>query len=59
MNKEHYISEIKEYLVTETDLSFLLKADEDILIKIHKELAEYLKRTEELRELGNPLAEKI
>jgi hypothetical protein len=47
MTKESLIEELKETLVTSTDLSFLASLDEAILEKIHKEIHDYIRRTEE------------
>jgi hypothetical protein len=47
MTKESLIEELKETLVTSTDLSFLASLDEAILEKIHREIHEYIRRTEE------------
>lgn len=49
MTKDTLISEIKETLVTDNDLSYLEKLDEPTLDKIHKELRAYIHRTEELQ----------
>ncbi|MBV6492276.1 MAG: hypothetical protein LDLANPLL_00269 [Turneriella sp.] len=49
MNKEIFISEIKESLVTKSDLNFLEKVDDETLQKIHKEIHDYISRTEELQ----------
>lgn len=43
------ITEIKENLVTDTDLSFLEALDADVVQKIHKEITGYIHRTEELQ----------
>jgi hypothetical protein len=47
MTKESLIEELKETLVTSTDLGFLASLDEATLEKIHKEIHEYIHRTEE------------
>lgn len=47
MNKENLVEEIKETLVTDSDLSFLRELSEDHLTKIHKEIHDYIQRTEE------------
>lgn len=47
MTKENFIAEIKETLVTESDLSFLQNMSEDALEKLHKEIHDYIRRTEE------------
>lgn len=47
MTKENFIAEIKETLVTESDLSFLQSMTEDALEKLHKEIHDYIRRTEE------------
>lgn len=47
MNKQDFIEEIKETLLTESDLSFLQNIDEGHLQKIHKEIHDYIHRTEE------------
>lgn len=49
MNKKNLIDEIKETLVTSSDLNFLLELSETQLEKIHKEITEYIRRTEELQ----------
>lgn len=49
MSKETMIEEIKESLVTETDLGFLNSIDEATLEKIQKEIHGYIHRTEELQ----------
>lgn len=49
MTKSGIIEEIKESLVTETDLSFLDKLDDGTLEKIHAEIKGYIHRTEELQ----------
>lgn len=49
MSKESIIEEIKESLVSESDLSFLSKFDETDLEKIQKEVHSYIHRTEELQ----------
>lgn len=47
MTKESLIEELKETLVTNTDLGFLASLDEATLEKIHKEIHDYIHRTEE------------
>lgn len=47
MTKENFIAEIKETLVTESDLAFLQSMSEDALEKLHKEIHDYIRRTEE------------
>lgn len=47
LSKEGMIEEIKETLVTENDLSYLKTIDEQTLEKIHKEIHDYMHRTEE------------
>lgn len=47
MTKQSLIEEIKETLVTDSDLSFLQDMDESHLQKIHKEIQEYIHRTKE------------
>jgi len=47
MTKQSLIEEIKETLVTDSDLGFLQDMDEAHLQKIHKELHDYIHRTEE------------
>jgi hypothetical protein len=49
MSKETIIEEIKESLVTESDLSFLNALDEPVIEKIQKEIHDYIHRTEELQ----------
>lgn len=49
MNKESIVEEIKESLVTDNDLSYLKSLDEPTLEKIHKEIGDYISRTEELQ----------
>ncbi len=49
MSVENIIEEIKESLVTESDLSFLGSVDEAVLEKIQKEIHGYIHRTEELQ----------
>jgi hypothetical protein len=49
MTKESLVEEIKESLVTENDLSYLRNLDEPTLEKIHKEIHDYISRTEELQ----------
>ncbi|HRP69112.1 MAG TPA: hypothetical protein PLY93_06240 [Turneriella sp.] len=49
MEKSILISEIKEILVTENDLSYLEKIDDKTIEKIHKEIQGYIQRTEELQ----------
>lgn len=47
MTKQSLIEEIKETLVTDSDLGFLQDMDETHLQKIYKEIHEYIHRTEE------------
>ncbi|HMV36046.1 MAG TPA: hypothetical protein PKD60_09140 [Turneriella sp.] len=47
MTKESLIEELKETLVTNTDLAFLAALDEATLTKVHKEIHDYIHRTEE------------
>lgn len=47
MTRESLIEEIKETLVTESDLAFLRDMDENHLEKIHREIHDYIQRTEE------------
>lgn len=49
LTKDGMIEEIKESLVTESDLGFLKSLDETTLEKIHKEIHDYIHRTEELQ----------
>lgn len=49
MSKESLVEEIKESLVTENDLTYLRNLDEPTLEKIHKEIHDYIQRTEELQ----------
>lgn len=49
MTKESLIEELKETLVTNSDLSFLASLDESTLEKVHKEIHDYIHRTEELQ----------
>jgi len=49
MTKQSLIEELKETLVTNSDLSFLAGLDEQVLEKIHKEIHDYIHRTEELQ----------
>ncbi|MBS0617026.1 MAG: hypothetical protein JSR44_02500 [Spirochaetes bacterium] len=49
MSNDTLVEEIKESLVTETDLTFLRQLDTETLEKIHKELHDYIARTEELQ----------
>jgi hypothetical protein len=49
MTKKSLIEELKETLVTKSDLSFLSALDEAMLEKIYKEIQNYIRRTEELQ----------
>jgi len=49
MSNDTLVEEIKESLVTESDLTFLRKLDTETLEKVHKELHDYIARTEELQ----------
>lgn len=49
MSKESLVEEIKESLVTDNDLTYLRNLDEPTLEKIHKEIHDYIHRTEELQ----------
>jgi hypothetical protein len=49
MSKEALVEEIKESLVTENDLTYLKSLDEATLEKVHKEIHDYITRTEELQ----------
>lgn len=49
MSKDSIIEEIKESLVTTSDLSFLQGLEEQVLEKIQKEIHGYIHRTEELQ----------
>jgi len=49
MTKEALIEELKETLVTNSDLSFLASLDDSTLEKVHKEVHDYIQRTEDLQ----------
>jgi len=49
MTKEALIEELKETLVTNSDLSFLAALDDNTLEKVHKEVHDYIQRTEDLQ----------
>lgn len=49
MSRESLVEEIKESLVTDNDLTYLRNLDEPTLEKIHKEIHDYIHRTEELQ----------
>jgi|JI8StandDraft_1071087.scaffolds.fasta_scaffold118402_2 hypothetical protein len=49
MTKEALIEELKETLVTNSDLSFLAALDDSTLEKVHKEVHDYIQRTEDLQ----------